>query len=83
MANTSEGSSWDYLASEGRSRVPLGMVCLSTAACGDRKDFFAVHAYFAFPSEMQNTHELQKRFKQRLRLCLQVSIAPAALANET
>jgi hypothetical protein len=38
----------------------MGMVCLRTVACGDRKDFFAVHAHVAFPSEMQHARELQR-----------------------
>ena len=60
----------------GNSRVPLCIVCLSVVATGDRKDFFTVHAHFAFPKEMQNARELQKRFRQRRSLCLHVSIAP-------
>src|SRR2546427_11251594 len=40
-----------FSISGGNSRVPPCSICLRMVACGDRKDFFAVHTHVAFPAE--------------------------------
>jgi len=53
-----------------KSRVQATMLALEHGHLRRPERFFAVSAHFAFPQGRQNAQKLQKRFMQRLCLCM-------------